>query len=205
MRSNIAAAVGLVVFLPVVGQAQEVSSPRLGDRLSFNAGVTRTYVSGTPGDWLRGFHLRAEYHLVAPERVLGLSVNLGGFWTLNQRYSGPTIVYGDGTTFEFDARTLGLELGVTGSVTPWPRGPVSPYVLLGMSRWQEWSHGGGYYGRPDSTATGFVPRFENSYGTFAAVTGVGLQVRIGGRLVQFEYRQVAGRQDMLGVGTALRF
>jgi len=203
MRCLVSAVFLATALLSPVCDAQEAPSPKHGDRLFVNGGVGRTY----SGAWLPGFYLRAEYHFTAPERVVGLRVHVGGFWTPNQSYSAPTVLYGDGTTFQGRAQAMALDVGITGSVTPWPRARLSPYVLGGIAGWEQWTHQGfGYYRRADGSVTGFTPSSGTaSYGTFRLVTGVGLQVRLGGRLLQIESRKLAHGQSMLGLGTVLRF
>src|SRR5207247_6342489 len=117
------------------------------DRLILSAGLGR--IDCRCG--ITGGQLRAEYSLTPFERVVGLRVHLGTFWTPTQSYSRPSILYGEGSSFEGVGQTALLDLGVTGSITPWPRGRVWCYVLTGVGVFQNWNYGSGYYRRADGT------------------------------------------------------
>jgi hypothetical protein len=193
----------LVLLVPPPCRAQD-SPSRIGDRLILNLGVGETY-SVIAHNWLDGFHFRADYQVTAPDRLFGLRVHAGGFWTPNQSSSVPVLAPGSaGTTFESRAQSIGLDFGVSAAMVPWPRGTISPYALVGIARRQQWSYGSGYYRAGDGTATELIPASRLSGGTYAAFTGVGVQLRFGGRLMQFESRR-SGHQKQLGVGTSLRF
>jgi hypothetical protein len=198
MRSLVSAALVSTLMLPTVGRAQEPRPSKLGDRL---------FVSAGPG-WssqLTGLHLRGEYSLTALERVVGVRVHLGAFWTPTQSFSTPSILYGDGSTFEGFSQRAQLDLGVTGSVTPWPRARVSPYAVAGVAALQQWSHGSGYYRRADGTPAESRPPGGSTQGGFTAIVAAGLRVRIGQHLWQLEARQLPGMQSTLSLGTALHF
>jgi hypothetical protein len=200
MRFLLAAFVATLI-LPAVGHAQEPQSSKLGDRLILSAGLGWTPCRCR----FTGGQLRAEYSLTPLERVVGLRVHLGGFWTPTQSYSVPSILYGEGSTFEGFGQTALLDLGVTGSITPWPRGRVSPYVLAGVAALQNWTYGSGYYRRADGTPAFSMPPRSGTRGDLGLVVGAGLRVRVGGRLVQFELRELRGKLSTFGLGTALHF
>jgi len=201
MRCLLAAASVATLILPAVARAQEPQPSKLGDRLILSAGLgwTPCHCQFTGGQ------LRAEYSLTPLERVVGLRVHLGAFWTPTQSYSVPSILYGEGSTFEGVGQATLLDLGVTGSITPWPRGRVSPYVVAGVAALQNWNYGSGYYRRADGTPAFSMPPSSRTRGDLGLVVGAGLRVRVGGRLLQFELRQLTGRLSTLGLGTVLHF
>ena len=201
MRWPVSAAFVLTLILPAVGRAQEPQSSKPGDRLFLSAGPGRTFGGGR----LTGLQLRAEYSLTPPERVVGVRAHLGAFWTPTQSYSTPSILYGEGSTFEGFGQGAHLDLGVTGSVTPWPRARLSPYVVAGGAVLQQWSYGSGYYRRPDGTMAASWPPGGGTRGGFTPILGAGLRVRIGHHLWQLEARQLPGIQSALSLGTALHF
>jgi len=189
------------LIVPAVGHAQEPQPSKPGDRLILSAGLGWTACRCQ----FTGGQLRAEYSLTPVERVIGLRVHLGTFWTPTQCYSRPSILYGDGSSFEGVGQTALLDLGVTGSITPWPRGRVSPYVLAGVAAYQNWNYGSGYYRRADGTPAATIPPVSRTRGDFGLVVGAGLRARVGGRLVQLELRQLGHRLSTLGLGTTLHF
>jgi hypothetical protein len=201
MRCLLAAAFVATLILPAVGRAQDPPSSNPGDRLILSVG---------PG-WTAcrcqfiGGQLRAEYSLTPLERVVGLRVHLGAFWTPTQSYSVPSILYGEGSTFEGVGQATLLDLGVTGSITPWPRGRVSPYVVAGVAALQNWKYGSGYYRRADGTPAFAMPPRSGTRGDVGVVVGAGLRVRVGGRLLQLEARELGGSLSAFSLGTALHF
>ncbi len=201
MRWLVLAAFVLTPILATVGRAQEPQPSKLDDRLFLSAGPGRTFQGGQ----LAGLHLRGEYSLTPRERVVGVRVHLGAFWTPTQSYSTPSIFYGEGSTFEGVGQRAQLDLGVTGSVTPWLRARLSPYVVAGGAVLQQWSYGSGYYRRVDGTRAASRPPGGGTRGGFTPVVAVGLRVRIGQHLWQLEARQLPGVQSTLSLGTALHF
>ena len=197
----LAAAVVATLVLPVVGHAQEPQSSKSGNRLILSAGV------GWSGSCCQftGGQVRAEYSLTPVERVVGLRVHLGTFWTPTQSYSVPSFLYGEGSTFEGVGQAAIVDLGVTGSITPWPRGRVSPYVVAGVAVFQTWRQGSGYYRRGDGSVAEFVPPGSGTHGDIRAIVGAGLRVRVGGRLLQLEARELRGSLSAFSLGTALHF
>ncbi len=201
MRCLIVAAFVPTLILPAVGRAQEPQPSKLGDRLTLSAGL------GWGGSCCQftGGQVRAEYSLTPVERVVGLRVHLGTFWTPTQSFSRPSILYGDGSTFEGVGQAALVDLGVTGSITPWPRGRVSPYVLAGVAAVQSWTHRSGYYRRGDGTPAFSVPPSSGTRGDLGLVVGAGLRVRVGGRLFQLEARELRGSFSAFSLGTSLHF
>src|SRR5439155_24981467 len=98
----------------------------------------------------------------------------------------------------------GVRLGVPATLSPWPRGSLSPYLLTGGAAVQRWSSGGGSDTSPGGSVAQRVPERAVTRGSFAFSTGLGLRVRFGGRLVQLEFRRDAWMRD-LTLGSALRF
>jgi hypothetical protein len=201
MRSFLSVAFASTLILPASARAQELPSPNASQRLLLSAGPGRTFGSGP----LTGLHVRAEYSLTRLDRVIGMRVHLGAFWTPSQSFSTPSILYGEGSTFEGFGQSAHLDLGVTGSVTPWPQACVSPYVVGGVAALQQWRYGSGYYRRPDGTVAASLPPGGGTEGGFTAVVGAGLRFRVGRHLWQLEARQLRGHQSTLSLGTALRF
>ena len=132
-------------------------------------------------------------------------MHLGTFWTPTQSYSRPSIQYGEGSTFEEVGQTRLVDLGVTGSITPWPRGRVSPYAVAGVAALQTWSSGSGYYRRANGTVGSIMPPNFGTHGDIRAIVGAGLRVRVGGRLVQLEARELRGSLSAITPGTTLHF
>ncbi len=201
MRCLLAAAIVATLILPAIGHAQESQSSKPGDRLILSAGLGR--IDCRCG--ITGGELRAEYSVTPPEHVVGLRVHLGTFWTPTQNYSRPSIQYGEGSTFEGVGQTALVDLGVTGSITPWPRGRVSPYAVAGVAVFQTWRQGSGYYRRSDGSVAEFVPPGSGTRGDIRAIVGAGLRVRAGGRLLQVEARELRGSFSAFSLGTTLHF
>ncbi len=136
--------------------------------------------------------------------MVGLRVQLGTFWAPTQRYSFPAL-FPYASFVEGVGRSTVLDFGVTGSITPWPRGLVSPYVVAGLAALQTWTHGSGYYRSADGTAAAWcmAPGFGGH--NIRAIVGAGLRVRVSGRLLQFEARELRGSLSAVSLGTALHF
>src|SRR6266576_6579279 len=201
MRCLVAAAFVSTLILPAVGRAQEPLPSTSGDRLILSAGLGW----GACHCRLQGGQLRAEYSLTPPEYVVGLRVQLGTFWTPTQPYSFPSVVFPDGGSFvEGVGRSTVLDFGVTGWITPWPRGRVSPYIVAGVAALREWTHGSAYYRSADGTAAWFMPPGSGGH-NIRAIVGAGLRVRVGGRLLQLEARELRRSLSAFTLGTGLHF
>ncbi len=201
MRCLVAAAFVSTLILPAVGRAQEPQSSTSGDRLILSAGLGR--IDCRCG--ITGGQLRAEYSVTPPEHVVGLRVQLGTFWAPTQRYSIPSVLFPDGGSFvEGVGRTTVLDFGVTGSITPWPGGRVSPYVVAGLAALQTWTHRSAYYRSADGTAAWFLPPGSGGH-NIRAIVGAGLRVRVGERLLQLEARELRGSLSAFTLGTGLHF
>jgi hypothetical protein len=200
MRCLLAAAIVSTLILPAVGRAQESQPSIRGDRLFLSAGLGW----GACHCRLQGGQLRAEYSVTPPEYVVGLRVQLGAFWAPTQRYSFPSALYPNGSFVEGVGRSTTLDFGVTGSITPWPRGGVSPYFVAGLAALHTWTHGSGYYPSADGTAAWFMaPGFGGH--NLRAIVGAGLRVRVSNRLLQLEARELRGSLSAVSLGTALHF
>lgn len=203
MRALSSAVIVSSLILHSLGNAQGSQPLKRGDRLFVSAGL------GSSG-WnheFDGLRLGAEYHFTPVERVLGFRAHLGTFWTPTQAYSRRTAFYEPGFTFEGFGQVVQLDLGVTASLTPWPRGRVSPYGLLGLAAVQQWTSGWGYYREANGnvSSTQRAPTSMSS-GAFGLVIGGGLRVRAGGRLWQFEVRRLpSATQTTYSFGTAIHF
>jgi len=95
MRCLFAAAFVATLILPAVGRAQEPQSSTR-DRLFVSAGLGWSVCHCQ----FHGAQLRAEYSLTPAERVVGLRMDLGVFWTPAQRYSFPSALYDQGASAE---------------------------------------------------------------------------------------------------------
>ena len=200
MRYLLAAAFVATLILPAVGRAQEPQSSTR-DRLFVSAGLGWSVCHCQ----FHGAQLRAEYSLTPAERVVGLRLDLGAFWTPAQRYSFPSILYGDGSSFEGVGQSTVLNLGVTSLITPWTRRRVSPYVVAGVAALQTWSSGSGYYRRANGTVGAIMAPNFGTHGDIRAIVGAGLRVRVGGRLLQLEARELRGSLSVVSLGTTLHF
>ena len=199
MRALASAVVVCSLILHSIGHAQESQSAKRDDRLFLSAGF------GSSG-LFKGLRLGAEYHVTPVERVFGLRAHLGAFWTPTQNFTVPSALYGPGSTFESSGQVMHLDLGVTGSITPWPHAPVSPYVFGGLSVLQRWQNAqGGYYRRADGSIAEVRPAGSRTAGEFGPVLGAGLRFRVGGRSLLFEIRSQSGVQSTYSVGTTLHF
>jgi len=165
MRWLFAAALVATLILPVVGHAQEPQPSTPGDRLFLSAGLGWSACHCQ----FQGGQLRVEYAVTPVERVVGLRVQIGAFWTPSQRYSFPSALYDQGATAEGVGQSTVLDFGVTGAITPWPRGRVSPYVVGGLAALQTWSSGSGYYHRADGTV-GKIP--APNFGTHGDIRAI---------------------------------
>jgi len=155
---------------------------------------------------LAGLHLRAEYYLTRRDRAVSLRAEAGSRWTPTQAISIPTILYGDGSSFEGMAQSADLTLGLTASVTPWPTGRFSPYLLTGLAAVQSWTRSQGYYRAGDGALAAPVsPPHSSTRGWFAGVVGVGLRARFGNYSLQLEARRIGTDTRAVTLGTALRF
>ena len=134
MRPLSSALVVFTVILPSLGHAQE-------SRLFLSFGMGSSGLNNS----LTGLRLGAEYHFTPVERVLGVRAHLGAFWTPSQAFSRRSEFYEPGFTFEGFGQVAQLDVGVTASLTPWPRGRVSPYGILGLGAAQAWTSGWGVY------------------------------------------------------------
>jgi len=203
MRPLASAVFVSTLLLHSLGHAQESQPVKREDRLFLSAGY------GWSG-WdkqFKGLHVGAEYQLTPVQRRFGLRVHVGAFWTPTQSYSVPTgLGGGPGSTFEGFGQVVHFDLGVTGSIVPWPRARVSPYVFAGPTLLQRWSYGSGYYRNADGSYGRSLPPTTTMSGEYGLVLGTGLRVRAGGRLLLFEIRKLLPvTQSTYSVGTALHF
>jgi len=75
----------------------------------------------------------------------------------------------------------------------------------GLAALQTWSSGSGYYHRADGTVGKIPAPNFGTHGDIRAIVGVGLRVRVGGRLLQLEARELRGSLSAVSLGTALHF
>lgn len=130
----------------------------------------------------------------------------GGRWTPTHAFSSPTLLYGEGSTYQGWGQSADLTLGVAATVTPWPRAAFSPYLVTGVAAVQSWNHGHSYYQEADGSLATPLRPYSGTLGEFAPILGLGLRVRVGNRYLRLEARQWAGSlMRELTLGTALRF
>jgi len=136
--------------------------------------------------------LRAEYDLTRPSSVFGLRLEAGALWTPTQSYF-----------FQSGSRTQGgvdqssdIMLGLSASITPFPRARVSPYVTLGIFGRQMWRQGSYFVQDPSLLSYNQQPHFSYSRGDIIPTLGLGLRVRLGGQSFQLELRQIRDHGDL---------
>src|SRR5437773_265402 len=59
--------------------------------------------------------------------------------------------------------------------------------------------------RGDGSVAEFVPPGSGTHGDIRAIVGAGLRVRVGGRLLQLEARELRGSLSVVSLGTAPHF
>jgi hypothetical protein len=153
---------------------------------------------------MTGVRLRAEYDLVR-DRWFGLQVEAGGLWTPTQSFSQrlPWDAAGLPSYWGY-GQAMDLRLGVAGTLSPLPRAPLSPYLVVSVAGVQSWWAGERFARRMD----GSVQRVgEAASGFFHGGVGLGIRARLAGRSVQVEYREARNLPVMreFTLGTALRF
>jgi hypothetical protein len=152
------------------------------------------------GGHLWGIRLRAEYDLTKPTSVIGLRLEGGARW-------GPTQSTFDQSGSRSQGgvdQTADLMLGISGAISPFPRGRLSPYVAMGVFGRQMWRQGSFFL--QDSTALLSYDEPYSSYsrGEIIPTLGLGLRAQLGGRSVQLEIRRVS-YHNSLTFGTRLPF
>jgi hypothetical protein len=171
------------------------------------AAQSRWTVSGGP-EWTSNYssddlhfggRVRAEYDLTRSDKALRLRLELGGFWQPSYNYFGTLI---DGTAVWGGAQTADLTFGITAALAPFPKARFSPYATIGILAQQYWSHGWFEWESPQGQ--GSYQRFSQSEGTMIGPLGIGMRARLGNRMFQVEFRQLAHRHALL-FGTSLPF
>ncbi len=164
-------------------------SPSTPSRWTLSAGPE--FLRWSPRVHLWGMRLRAEYDLTRPSSVFGLRLEAGALWTPTQSYF-----------FQSGSRTQGgvdqssdIMLGLSASITPFPRARVSPYVTLGIFGRQMWRQGS-YFVQDPSLPSYNQPHFSYSRGDIIPTLGLGLRVRLGGQSFQLELRQIRDHGDL---------
>jgi hypothetical protein len=151
------------------------------------------------GTHLWGVRLRAEYDLTKPTRVFGLRLEGGARWGPTQGFfdeSGSRSVGGQDQTTD-------LMLGLSGAISPFARGRLSPYVAMGVFGRQMWRQGS-FFVR-DSTLLSYErPYSSDSRGDIIGTLGLGLRARLGDRSFQLELRRLY-YHNSLTFGTRLPF
>lgn len=166
-------------------------------RWTFSAGPEWGKV--TPRTSLWGMRLRAEYDLTRPSNVFGLRLEGGARWGPTQTY-----FYESGSRSQGGVdQTTDIMLGLSGAISPFPRGRLTPYVTMGVFGRQTWRQGSFFV--HDSTLLSWdVPNFRYTRGDIIGSLGLGLRARLGGRAFQLELRRIYGHTG-LTFGTRLPF
>jgi hypothetical protein len=136
-------------------------------------------------------------------RPFALRAEAGFRWTPTAYISTTTIAFG-ASRFEGTQQSADVTLGLTGLVTPWPRGRVTPYVLGGALAVQEWNRGMGAFLSSTGEVVHTFPPGSGSYGTIAAVGGLGLRATLLGHALQLEGRHYHNTTTVT-LGADLRF
>ena len=179
------------VLCTTTGLAQEPSR--------WTVSVGPEWTQAGPYAHLWGARLRAEYDLTRPSRLFGLRLEGGARWGPTQSYfyeSGPRSQGG------LD-QSADVMLGLSGAISPFPRGRFTPYVTMGVFGRQTWRQGSLFV--HDSTFLSWdVPNFRSSRGDIIGTLGLGLRARLGGRSFQLELRRIYDHHG-LTFGTRLPF
>lgn len=179
-------------------------SPAQGD--PSGAHTSRVVVSGGLG-WgvqVTGGYLRAEYQLTGIEQVVGVRAQLGTFWSPRQNFSTPGIIYGEDSQFFGTTRLASVDIGLTGSVSPWPRGRFSPYLLGGVGAVHRWSRDRGLFFDQDGNPISDPQTISRTRGDLTPIWGGGVRLRLGDQRVQIEGRRYS-ETTTIGIGTAITF
>ena len=168
----------------IVGAALLITtSATAQSRWTLSAGPE--FTSWAPGKQFWGMRFRAEFDITRPSSFFGLRLEGGARWGPTQSgfyESGPRSI--GGTDQRAD-----LMFGLSSSISPFPRGRVSPYVTVGVFARQFWRRGS-FFVR-DSTGLSYdVPNLSYTSGDFVGAWGVGLRARLFGRSFQLELRDV---------------
>ena len=154
-----------------------------------------------PHTHLWGMRLRAEYDLTKPNSVFGLRLEGDARWSPTQGY-----FYSDNVaTWSGIEQRNDLMLGFSGSISPFPRAHIAPYVTMGVFARQLWIHGAREFSFQSGSFAQSSPVSTRSSGDIIASLGVGLRARLAGRSFQLELRRLYNAQNGLTFGTRLPF
>ena len=181
-----------VVLCTTTALAQEPS------RWTLSAGPEWGLVA--PHTHLWGMRLRAEYDLTKPNSVFGLRLEGGARWSPTQGYFSSDNV----ATWSGIEQRSDLMLGFSGSLAPFPRARIAPYVTMGIFARQLWIHGASEVSFQPGSFAQSPPDSTRSSGDIIASLGVGLRARLAGRSFQLELRRLYNHNG-LTFGTRLPF
>jgi hypothetical protein len=157
------------------------------------------WAKSTPSSHLWGARLRAEYDLTKPSSVFGLRLEGAARWGPAQSYfyeSGPGSQGGV-------LQSSDLMLGISGAISPFPRGRFRPYVTMGIFGRQLWEQGSMFV--HDTTMLSWdVPNFRTWRSQVFAAMGFGLRGQLGSRSFQLELRRLYNNNG-LSFGTRIPF
>ena len=154
--------------------------------------------------YLTGVHLRGEYALL-PDRWVSAHLEGGARWMPNQSFSLPFVLYQSGSGLQVTGRSqlVDVQVGVATTLTPWPRGRFSPYLVTGAVAVLSWQSGHTSYTSTDSSVGTHSYRRSAVGGELQDFAGIGLRLRIGARAFRVELRRSSERSD-LTLATVLR-
>ena len=154
------------------------------------------------GNRFIGGRVRGEYDLIRPTKPFRLRMEFGGYWEPSQTYSAS---YLDGSSVGGWKQSMDLTFGLSGAITPFPRGRVSPYVTVGVLARQSWKNGSIFF-LPAGSGTSSVHALSGTAGEIVFPVGLGFRARIAGRMFQAEMRRFQGEHTTaLMIGTGLPF
>ena len=180
-----------LVLCTTTGLAQEPS------RWTISAGPE--WAKSSPSSRLWGVRLRAEYDLTKPSSVFGLRIEGAARWGPSQSYF-----------YESGSRSQGgflqssdVMLGLSGAISPFPRGRFRPYFTMGIFGRQLWEQGA-LFVRDTTMLSWDVPYYKNWRSEIFATIGFGLRGQLGGRSFQLELRRLYNNNG-LSFGTRIPF
>jgi len=180
--------VGVALFFTTTATAQS--------RWTLSAGPEwRSFSS----DQFFGGRVRGEYDLIRPNLPLRLRLEVGGYWEPTHSYFGRLL---DGSTFGGSTQNLDLSFGMSAAITPLPHARIAPYAMIGVLARQTWVNGINSYMPPGGPLT--VSNAKRTLGDVIVPVGLGMRARMGGRMFQFEIRQLQHTTSVT-VGTTLPF
>ena len=164
-------------------------------KLGFAVGLTQS-------ESAKGLTARAMYSPLGVERPLSVRLEAGFRWTPTYRLWASAPLINSSHDVPGEAQGADLAVGVTGVLSPSPKGQFSPYVIGGVVAVQEWHRTQGsssaWSSRPGVLGQSW------SGNSLHLVGGLGLRARILGHSFQLEARRY-NYTTAVTVGSSLRF